>query len=248
MILVVLLRALLLVVVAVGVGCKSADDVGDPPLPSPWVDANGCFDKSYNDGAGIVGCWYAYSDCTSAGNSTADQCSTVTTPVPNQPFPPSTGGAMCTAGTAAKVIDPAGSAIWGAGIGFDLNNPGLADGGTGDKLPWDATARDIIGFSFHIEWPPVGGQMRVEFPTSAAIGTTDVNAAYWAGAGANLSPINTGGDYSFRFEDVGGPYDLASPLPFDKTKILSMQFHVVSNETSTVPFNYCISNVRPLRH
>ena len=55
MILVVLLRALLLVVVAVGVGCKSADDVGDPPLPSPWVDANGCFDKSYNDGAGIVG-------------------------------------------------------------------------------------------------------------------------------------------------------------------------------------------------
>ena len=30
---------------------------------------------------------------------------------------------------------PAYSAIWGAGIGFDLNNGGTDDGGTGVKLP-----------------------------------------------------------------------------------------------------------------
>jgi hypothetical protein len=53
------------------------------------------------------------------------------------------------------VIDMAGSAIWGAGIGFDLNNPGRAEGGTGEKLPWDATAHDITGFSFNVESPPV---------------------------------------------------------------------------------------------
>jgi hypothetical protein len=41
--------------------------------------------------------------------------------------------------------------------------------------------------------------------------------------------------------------NLTSPMPFDKTKILSMHFHVVSNTTAAVPFSYCISNVRALR-
>jgi hypothetical protein len=159
---------------------------------------------------------------------------------------------MCTSGTAAKVINTAGtttpaySAIWGAGIGFDLNNGGTDDGGTGEKLPWDATAHGVTGFSFHIDTPPVGGQMRVEFPTSVAIGTTDINAAYWGGATMNLSPFNKAGDYSFHWTDVGGPMYLANAMPFDKTKILSMQFHVVTNTSSAIDFSYCISNLRAL--
>jgi hypothetical protein len=240
----VFFRAVLLVVAAAGIGCRSgsANPPTDGPVDPSWLNSNGCFDA--NNGAGIVGCWYSYSDCGT--NMTAGQCSPVTTPVPGQPFL-NTSGLMCTAGTAAKVVDTAGSAIWGAGIGFDLNNPGTAAGGAGEKLPWDATAHDITGFSFQIDTPPVGGQMRVEFPTSAAIGTTDVNAAYWGGATMNLSPFNKAGDYSFHFTDVGGPANAAAPMPFDKTKILSMHFHVVSNETSTVPFEYCISNLRALK-
>ena len=71
--------------------------------------------------------------------------------------------------------------------------------------------------------------MRVEFPTAAAIGTTDVDAAYWGGAGNNLSPIQKGGDYSFHFEDVGGPMYLTAPPAFDKTKILSATIWLASS-------------------
>jgi len=221
-------------------------------------NADGFFDGT--NGAGIMGAWYSYGDyynptpgsgdCVVMGGFTAAECSNITTPVPGEPFA-NTGGTMCTAGTVAKTIPMAGSttpaysAIWGAGIGFDLNNAGN-DGGTG-KNAWDATAHGITGFSFHIDSPPVGGQMRVEFPTNATPGTTDINAAYWGGAGANLSPITTGKDYSFHFTDVGGPQYLASPLPFDKTKIVSMQFHVVAGTSSSIPFQYCISNLRALK-
>src|SRR5262249_28538620 len=155
-----------------------------------------------------------------------------TTPVPGQPFTP-TNGAMCTSGTVAKVIPMPGSqspdysAIWGAGIGFDLNNAGTADGGSNQKLPWDATAHNITGFSFHIDTPPTGGKMRVEFPTGVTPGTTDIKSAYWGGATANLSPFTKEGDYAFHFTDVGGPSYVMSPPPFDKTQILSMQFHIV---------------------
>jgi hypothetical protein len=247
----------LAVAAAASMGCSSSPanpdgssgGAGDPLVPS----ADGFFDGTNK--AGIMGAWYSYGDwynptagmgdCAVKGNYTAAQCSSITTPVPGDPFT-NTGGSMCTTGTVAKVIDMMYSAIWGAGIGFDLNNAGTDDGGTGGKLPWDATAHNVTGFSFHIDMPPTGGQMRVEFPTSAAIGTTDINAAYWGGATANLSPFTKAGDYSFHFTDIGGPMYLTSPMPFDKTKILSMQFHVVSNTSSTIPFQYCISNLRSL--
>jgi len=257
------LTALLAVVAAGGAGCRSnltTPPVDGDPFPTASL-TSGCTDTSNN--AGIIGCWYAYGDwygngagapagagdCgTNMGNFTADQCSIINTPTPGQPFA-STNGSMCTSGTVAKVIPMSGgttpdyAAIWGAGIGLDLNNPGARDGGAGEKLPWDATAHNITGFSFHIDTPPTGGQLRVEFPTAAAIGTTDVDAAYWEGASNNLSPIKSGGDYAVSFAEVGGPMYLTAPMPFDKTKILSIRFHVVANASTTIPFSYCISNL-----
>jgi hypothetical protein len=246
------------------VGCSSGGggSTGTAGTSGNGIDlvpnADGFFD-GMND-AGIMGAWYSYGDwynptagsgdCAVMGGFSAAECSSITTPTPGEPFA-NTGGKMCTSGTVAKVVPMAGSttpaysAIWGAGIGFDLNNAGN-DGGTG-KNGWDATAKGITGFSFDIDSPPVGGQMRVEFPTNAALGTTDINAAYWGGAGANLSPINTGKTYSFKLSDVGGPSYLTSPMPFDKTKILSMQFHVVAGTSSTIPFQYCISNLKALK-
>jgi hypothetical protein len=249
---------LAVVAVATSIGCGGngatnnndggGSGTGIPLIPS----ADGFFDGTNE--AGILGAWYSYGDsyddvdgmgdCPTAG-FTAAECSAITSPVPGQPFT-NTGGSMCTMGTAAKVLMMNYSAIWGTGIGFDLNNGGTDDGGTGVKGSWDATAHNVTGFSFHIDMPPVGGQMRVEFPTSVAMGTTDINAAYWGGAGNNLSPITASGDYSFKWADVGGPMYLPSPMPFDNTKILSMQFHVVTNTSSSIPFNYCISNLRAL--
>jgi len=227
------------------------------------ASTDGFFDGSNE--AGILGAWYSYGDwynpaagagdCAVMGMFTAAQCSSITAPVPGMPFTNAGDGKMCTNGTAAKVIPMAGSttpaysAVWGAGIGFDLNNAGN-DGGTG-KNAWDATAHGVTGFAFDIDMPPTGGQMRVEFPTNVLPGTTDINAAYWGGVGNNLSPITKGGSYSFHFDPpspngVGGPMYLMNATPFDKTKILSMQFHVVTNTSSTIDFAYCISNLRAL--
>ena len=77
------------------------------------------------------------------------------------------------------------------------------------------------------------GLGRISFPTS--------------GPPAAKLHFNTGKTYSFKLADVGGPLNAGAPTPFDRTKILSMHFHVVSNETSTVPFSYCISNLRALK-
>jgi hypothetical protein len=244
-----------------GTGCGgssgsggSSGGPGDPLMPN----ADGFFDGT--NAAGVLGAWYAYGDwyggsdpampmpgggdCPMKGGYTADQCSSIAMPTPGQPFN-NTGGMMCTSGTAAKVLDMMYSAIWGAGIGFDTNNAG-ADGGTG-KNAWDASAHGVTGLAFHIDMPPTGGQMRVEFPTNAVPGTTDINAAYWGGETMNLSPFTKAGDYSFHWTDVGGPMYLTPHMPFDKTKIVSVQFHVVTNTSSSIPFNYCISNLRTLK-
>jgi len=248
-----------------GAGCSSSGSSGSPGTGGTGMNMNalvpnpdGFFDGS--NAAGIVGAWYSYGDwygnpadtsmpiagmgdCAVMGNYPAASCSSIDMPTPGQPFS-NTGGVMCTKGTVAKVVDMMYSAIWGAGIGFDLNNAG-ADGGTG-KNAWDATAHNITGFQFDIDNVPTGGQMRVEFPTNAIPGTTDIKAAYWGGATNNLSPFTKPGTYKVHWTDVGGPMYLTTATPFKPQNIVSMQFHVVANTSSTVPFQYCISNLVPL--
>ena len=248
-----------------GAGCSSSGGSGNPGTGGSGMNAmaivpnaDGFFDGT--NSAGVLGAWYSYGDwygnpsdpsmpipgmgdCAMKGGYAEAMCSAITMPMPGTPFS-NTGGKMCTSGTVAKVVDMMYSAIWGAGIGFDLNNAG-ADGGTG-KNAWDATAHGVTGFQFDIDTPPTGGQMRVEFPTNEIPGTTDINAAYWGGAGNNLSPIKNGATYKFHWADVGGPMYLTSPTPFSPSKIVSMQFHVVANTSSTIPSTYCISNLVPL--
>jgi hypothetical protein len=245
------------------IGCKSDSPKGEGGVAGGIAltpSADGFYDGT-ND-AGILGAWYSYGDwyagmpamggagdCPTKGMFTAAQCSVIESPIPGQPFVNT--GKLCTKGTAAKVImDSTGataySAVWGTGIGFDMNNAGTDDGGTGVKGTWSAPEHGVTGFSFTIESPPVGGQMRVEFPTNAVPGGTDINSAYWGGASMNLSPFTTAGTHSFHWKDVGGPMYLTGAPAFDNTKILSMQFHVVTNTSSTVPFDYCISNLTAL--
>jgi hypothetical protein len=251
---------------ALNIGCSSGKGDGGGTGIALTPSTDGFFDGTNE--AGILGAWYSYGDwyggtpatggmgdCKVKGGFDQAVCSVIETPIPGEKF--TNTGKMCTKGTAAVVIKDATmafaySAIWGAGIGFDLNNAGTDDGGTGAKGAWDATAHNVVGFSFTIDTPPTGGQMRVEFPTNAIPGTTDINSAYWGGATMGLSPFNKGGDYSFMFDDVpagngvGGPMYLTGATPFDRTKIQSMQFHVVTNTSSAIPFEYCISNLKAL--
>jgi hypothetical protein len=223
--------------------------------------ADGFFDDHTN--SGVIGAWYAYGDwysdsavagmgpCAMGGGQTvAANCSTFTTPVPGQPF--ATGGpsgnALCASGQAAVVLNMDYSDFYGAGIGFDFNNAGL-DGGTG-KMAYDPTAHGFTGISFDIDVPP-GNNLRVEFPTTAMTGITDKYSAWWntAQGTANTSPVKTGTN-SFTWSDIKPPAysamtsaGIAMWPAFDPTKILSIQFHVVTNTSTPVSFGFCISNL-----
>lgn len=222
-------------------------------------DMNGFMDGTV---AGVLGAWYSYGDSYNNGGDgdcqkggfTVDQCSSATSPAFGQPFT-NTDGKMCLTGTAAVVMNMAYGAIWGVGIGFDFNNAGTGDAGAGAtsaKLPWNANtaaAKPVTGFAFDISGVPVGGHLRVEFPFD---GEYMSDAPYWAGASNDLSPIMMDGHYSFKFADmpagtgVGGPSYLTSPTPpmFDVTKIISAQFHVVTNTNGPIAVNnLCVSNV-----
>jgi hypothetical protein len=221
----------------------------------------------------IEGPWYAYGDqigmdgttatgdceiahATPGGGHPAAECSMIATP-PFGKFD-NTNSVMCTSGTVAVVPMITGTTtadydwVWGAGIGLDFNNVG-GDGGV--KMPYNATANGVTGISF--DWvdmtgapinPPIGGAIRVEFPTP----TSTLTAAYWNGgvAGMANSPVKKGHN-EFRWAAVGGPsYYMAkfgsAPPPFDPTKIISIQFHVPTNTTSSVAYSFCIANLTAL--
>jgi hypothetical protein len=211
--------------------------------------------------AGVVGAWYSYGDyydgdgvlampglgsCPKAGFAEA-QCSMVTTPTVSAWFiPDSNGKGMCTSGTAAMVVGVNGGSqdfvdIWGAGIGFDFNNPGEAAGGVGVKGQYDAPAHGITGIAFDIDTVPIGGHLRLSFPTQG----TENAAAYWEGSTEDLSPIAPGRQ-AIRWSEVGGPEWVSSPPPFDPTKLQSVWFQVVSNGSSPVDYSFCITNVTAL--
>jgi hypothetical protein len=214
-------------------------------------------------GTGVVGAWYAYgdgagpganttsvdfadSDC-SKGGFTMDQCSQIAMPTPGQPFPPDATGAMCTNGTAAKVLMMVGgttadySHLWGAGIGLDLNNLG-GDSGVA-KGTFDLTPYTGIGFDFTGTVIPAG-KMRVNFPFTGEHGT---DSPYWQGATMTSSPLTDGAHVTVNWGDVGGPMYLAGqgiPAPaFDKTKVSAIQFQVFTNVTATVPYSFCVNNL-----
>jgi len=217
-----------------------------------------------NDGLGVVGAWYVYGDsvgdngkppgkCQTVGKLTDAQCSTVTKPDISKTdtlgFPPAdvASGKMCTTGSGAKVIPSTAdttadySNIFGMGIGLDFNNTGTGDGGTGKK-PWDATAHNVVGFSFDIDNVPTKG-FRVEF----ALVPNGGDNPYWGGAASNTSPVKAGNNV-VMFADVGGPMYVKSTsrIAPDWKQLLSIQFHVSTNTGAAVPFDYCISNLQAI--
>jgi len=224
------------------------------PLPP---DENGRYDGS--NAAGVVGAWWSggdyygmdkaagTGDCTMAGFP-ASACSVLSTPTPGLPFQPDPGGrGMCTSGIAARVLNdstgaPAWSAIWGDIIGFTLNSAGDLSDWITTWGQYDAVAHGVTGVAFDIDAVPIGGHMRVGFQTPG----TEYNYAYWQGSSMDLSPLQSPGHYEIRWPEVGGPYFLQNPPPFDPTRLESIMFSVVSNAVAPVPFNFCISNVQLL--
>jgi hypothetical protein len=217
--------------------------------------------------AGIVGAWYSMADSTPNSMGTgecvrnqAPSCSVFATGSPAQgsTFGPSdspvTVGRMCASGTVAQAVaDPASpsaidySGIWGAVIGLGFHGYGDGSLATSGEA-YDATAHGVVGISFDIDMVPYANSslsFRVEFPTAAVPGTSDSDAAYWNGATSNGSPV-TAGKNVILWTNVLGPMYETVPPPFDPSKLVAIQFHVIASPSGPTPFNFCISNLTAL--
>ena len=216
--------------------------VGNTPASNPKAipllpDARGFVAGS--NAAGITGYWFAQVDsptCQALGWYSADQCSMMFTPVGALLPSDLETGRMCTSGIAARAINnpvtmaPDFGNIWGAQMGLRFD----------DGRPYDATAHGITGLSFTLTSPP-SGDLRIEFPTM----DNPTTAAYWGGSWSYSSPVASGRNV-IRWPDVGGPFYLATPPPFDRTKLLQLIIHVATSADRAIPYDFCVSNLAAL--
>lgn len=247
---------------AFAAGCSSASvtsDAGTTPgadggmigtgMSFPLMpDMTGYVDIMANT-AGVKGSWYAYGDglgpngmppgdCQMAGHPAA-ACSVITSPMPGT-FT-NTGGKMCTSGTVAKVAMmismpsmPDYAKIWGAGIGLDLNNDGIAPKGEFD-------ASSYVGFSFDLDMKPLPG-LRVEVETTSTVGSTAGND-YWGAAPTYPNSNVVVGTNVVPWSEIKGPMGHV----FNPKELRGLQFHVPTTTTAAAPYSFCISNLKLLK-
>jgi hypothetical protein len=209
-----------------------------------------------NSALGVLGAWYAYGDgndaanpgvCQTVGMHMTTECSVIAAPVPGAPFAPvgTSLSQMCSSGTVAKVINfgdppaPDFSNIFGAGIGLDLNNPGL-DGGTGVKMPFNASSKMVIGISFTLDAVPSTG-LRVEFP----FGSAATAAGVWKPHATTYASPVAAGHNILLFANVKQPayVKAADMIPFDPTTLTSIQFHIPTTASGAAAYHFCIDNL-----
>jgi hypothetical protein len=221
---------------------------------------------------GVVGFWYAYgdgvgananptngtdaanSDCELKGQFPASTCSQITTPTPGLPAPPSdlATSKFCTSGTAAQVLLKDGAPdyadLWGAGLGFDFNQP-LGNGPPGY---FDMTPYKGISFDFTADILPIQS-MRVNFPF---LGMHASDAPYWMGAAMSASPL-TGTTENpqhvvIDWADIGGPFYLSLETPpidagtyplVPPRAVQGIQFQVFTNTQEPTPYSFCVANL-----
>jgi len=237
------------IVLLASTGCDSSSEGGGPPialgdgggtgggggtLPEgvPLTIADGWVDGASNT-VGIQGAVFAYSDTTSAMGLTDNTA---------------TGTKACISGTAAKVdltctpVPPATDCygtFWGAAIGLNLNQPidPVTNEGVDPPLAYDATANRVTGFAFMVDGPmvPTGMRFKVENASTEFCTPTAKNIK----SGAN----------TYKFEDLvsecwttGGTSAATA-----KSGLIKIAWHVVTNDSATIPFDFCISDIRALQ-
>lgn len=197
-----------------GGSTASGNSVPITPDPTGWVEGS-------TNVVGIQGAWYSYNDCTtSPGDCTMNQ-------IPVEGSFDNVGGKMCTSGTTAAVADQTEFSLkWGAGIGLDLNNSGGTDA---MKMPYDATAHGVVGFSFTISGTNATG-LRFNI-TSVAAGDNShfVSAAM--------------GENTVMFSDAMQGSWVTTKTPLDPTQLLAIQFQIPSVLNQSVAFDFCVENL-----
>jgi hypothetical protein len=200
---------------------------------APITIADGWVDIAAND-LGIQGAVFAYSDTVSGTGL-------VSTFV---------GPTACMKGTAAQVMDPCTivppatdcyGTFWGAAIGMNLNQPKDPVTGKGVETPLPYDASKLKGFAFTITGDTVPGPASLRFKVENAKGEFCTPSTQKVKVGAN----------QFLFKDllaecwhVTDPANATAETA--QADLVKISWAVVTSKTATVPFDFCVSDVRGL--
>jgi hypothetical protein len=221
-----------------GSGSGGSGGGGQLPEGVPLTMMDGWVDGAGNT-VGIQGAVFSFADDTSAMGLTESM----------------TGTKACIAGTAARVdlnctpVAPATDCYgtyWGAAIGLNLNQP--IDEATGmgvdPSLPYDATANGVTGFAFNItpgitgDVVPTGMRFKVENATTEFC----TPAAKTIKKGANVYMFEDLVSECWETTAASNPSAVAA-----KSALIKIAWHVVTNDGGSVPFDFCVEDVRALK-
>lgn len=177
---------------------------------------------------GIQGSFYTFNDNMDGGTSTISAT------------PDFTGGRVCVTGSGAAVpVDPVtmmGSygTHWGAGVGFNLADPGNMTG------PGDWNRGTVIGFTFNITGTQIPPGTQFRFGAAPVVGGQAVPNYCTPGIvmGANRIEFNNIFLECYN-TPPGAPIPATAPLE-------SIQWQVSTVTVTPTPFNFCIENLTPI--
>lgn len=224
------MRKKLLIATLIGTTACAASGEGPPPGEEDLIDDLEDGDDAIAEANGRLGGWYTFNDMTVGGTQTP----------PETGFVPTAGGADGSAYAAAT--SGKGFTEWGAGMGFDLNNP-EAVGMTGPRGTYDVTPYRGIAF-----------YAKSNVPVRLAVATTGVTATTEGGLctpsttmgqecddthGANLSISSDWKEFTLEFADLrqGG---WGKVVPFEPTDVMAVLFQV----DKSLEFDFAVDNVR----
>jgi hypothetical protein len=157
-----------------------------------------------SNGVGVTGSWYGYQD-----EATTGCCEDLLT---------WDAGTVCMAGTTAATAD----GVWGAGMGFTMN----------EEEVWDGSAYSGFSFTATVE-SDVTIQVRVKLATTVV----DDGAEHYVELQSGVNTIN--------WTDLAQPAwytESNDEVPFDPSDIEALQFHVPAG-TAENAFSVCISEL-----
>jgi hypothetical protein len=224
---------------AADAGADAADEAAPPPGPDDECAGDGLipdstgFVSADTNASGIQGAWHVYRDCDDyalleAGTAyPGKNCSDVMSPAPGAPFAPQPGSAeMCSSGSTVQVLhDDEWPLRWGTYLALDLAN------GSGT---FDATAAGVRGFCFYVMGSTVPA-FRVRFSTDPPI--ADRN---WY-----QTTLLHEGWHRVLFSDLAQV--APTGVPFDPTRIVSLEIEIPGSRAEAVPWDFCIDGLTALR-
>jgi hypothetical protein len=224
---------------------------GAPPLPEGCLFAgSGTWIDDTSNSVGIQGSFYVLEDSANGDPETTGLLYSDFDPDNgDKTTEPSTfegASSPCISGTAEKVFDPVAtnpvpySAIWGGGIGLNLNYVEGEAGADGAAAAYDSVAKGVIGFEFVVTGDPGGADVRFK---ATQFGLTD-DADFCLSIKTKIGQVNR-----VLFSDLkhqcwtGG---MASK-ELDVTQLGDIQWQIVTDTTAAhVVKNFCVENLAPI--